>query len=319
MKVSTIGGKPLISGGKVVTTPGNPCACGDCGGSRTTGACCADDGSCTITTEAECDGTYQGNGTVCDPNPCIGSCCIGDGCEELSESACHRAGGEWHQGAHCSDDPCPCGEGHCELVSACCFDSDCEIVTSSFCSDNGGVPQGDGSICTPNPCPGACPCGFLNPDDGLYYKTKTYTNTANTPICPTAGPCCISFNTGASCCPPYTGARWYFSTTCGVSYLTSESYDAFCDYSSEHETVNRQRYFGAHCLLEGGVATPDCSGVCNCLEPDCNVQACPPADPCNPTGWIFCQAVTTTVEYSDLCILNPGGFSVFGDSFFRNN
>jgi hypothetical protein len=35
-----------------------------------TGACCAEDGSCTITTSADCTGTYQGDGTPCDPNPC---------------------------------------------------------------------------------------------------------------------------------------------------------------------------------------------------------------------------------------------------------
>jgi hypothetical protein len=35
-----------------------------------TGACCAGDGSCSITTSAGCTGTYQGDGTVCDPNPC---------------------------------------------------------------------------------------------------------------------------------------------------------------------------------------------------------------------------------------------------------
>ncbi len=35
MKVSLIGGKPLISGGKVVITPSGPCACGDCGGGVT--------------------------------------------------------------------------------------------------------------------------------------------------------------------------------------------------------------------------------------------------------------------------------------------
>ncbi len=41
MKVSTVGGKPLISGGKVVVTPGGPCACGDCGGGPTpTLPCC---------------------------------------------------------------------------------------------------------------------------------------------------------------------------------------------------------------------------------------------------------------------------------------
>lgn len=38
------------------------------------GACCRSDGSCMLTSEAECaaaDGTYHGAGTVCDPNPCV--------------------------------------------------------------------------------------------------------------------------------------------------------------------------------------------------------------------------------------------------------
>ena len=38
-----------------------------------TGACCAADGTCTVETEADClaaGGTYQGDGTGCDPNPC---------------------------------------------------------------------------------------------------------------------------------------------------------------------------------------------------------------------------------------------------------
>lgn len=39
----------------------------------TTGACCADDGSCSITTIDGCIGIFQGIGTTCDPNPC--QCC----------------------------------------------------------------------------------------------------------------------------------------------------------------------------------------------------------------------------------------------------
>ncbi len=38
-----------------------------------TGACCID-GECTITTEVGCSGTFQGIGTVCDPNPCCTDC-----------------------------------------------------------------------------------------------------------------------------------------------------------------------------------------------------------------------------------------------------
>lgn len=34
-----------------------------------TGACCVGE-TCTVTSEADCTGIYQGDGTVCDPNPC---------------------------------------------------------------------------------------------------------------------------------------------------------------------------------------------------------------------------------------------------------
>ncbi len=74
MKISTIGGKPLISGSKVVVTSGGPCACGDCGGGGGggcppgTGACCRGDGSCTCETEEQCiagGGTFQGGDCPC--------------------------------------------------------------------------------------------------------------------------------------------------------------------------------------------------------------------------------------------------------------
>src|SRR5204863_152656 len=35
-----------------------------------TGACCAGDGTCAVTTQAVCAGAYQGDGTGCMPNPC---------------------------------------------------------------------------------------------------------------------------------------------------------------------------------------------------------------------------------------------------------
>ncbi len=76
MKVSTSGGKPLTSGGKVVTTSGGPCACGDCGGAGTTGACCID-GECSILSATDCataGGIYKGDGTLCSPNPCCTNC-----------------------------------------------------------------------------------------------------------------------------------------------------------------------------------------------------------------------------------------------------
>lgn len=35
------------------------------------GACCAPDGTCTVTLEEDCQGQYQGDDTDCDPNPCV--------------------------------------------------------------------------------------------------------------------------------------------------------------------------------------------------------------------------------------------------------
>ncbi len=118
MKVSTLGGKPLISGTKVVVDPGTPCACGDCGGSGgggNTGACCKD-GVCSVTTPDGCDsigGRYVGNGTTCTTTICacsetdppilvalfenIVTCssCVGDfnGSFELTNFDVHQWGG----------------------------------------------------------------------------------------------------------------------------------------------------------------------------------------------------------------------------------
>ncbi len=66
-------GKVLLRDGKVATSDSVDCCC------TTTGACCHDDESCEILSEAACnatvDGVYQGDNTVCDPNPCVtGEC-----------------------------------------------------------------------------------------------------------------------------------------------------------------------------------------------------------------------------------------------------
>jgi len=81
-----------------------------------TGACCFADGSCQLLSADDCpafDGTYLGDDTVCDPNPCpqpdpVGACCSPDG---------------W-----------------------------CELFTAAECSDAVGSYQGDGTVCDPNPC-----------------------------------------------------------------------------------------------------------------------------------------------------------------------
>ena len=55
------------------------------------GACCIGD-DCLILTELQCTerrGEWHGEGTTCDPSPCVtaetGACCLGDDCVELTE------------------------------------------------------------------------------------------------------------------------------------------------------------------------------------------------------------------------------------------
>jgi len=72
------------------------------------GACCAPDGTCTITSQSGCQGQYQGDGTTCSPNPCpppTGACCAPDGsCTETTQVDCH--GQYLGDGTSCSPNPC---------------------------------------------------------------------------------------------------------------------------------------------------------------------------------------------------------------------
>ncbi len=100
-----------------------------------TGACCFADGYCQILTVSGCaglGGTYQGDNTTCDPNPCppplMGACCFPtNGCLEL---------------------------------------------TQSFCTANGGTYQGNDTVCWPSPCqPGPPPGEWSDDFDGYANGT----------------------------------------------------------------------------------------------------------------------------------------------------
>lgn len=127
-------------------------------GEPPTGACCIGE-DCTITTEAECAGIWQGPETVCDPNPCLGeptgACCIDGVCTITTAGEC---AGTW-MGAGTDCDPSPCGTGE---TGACCycfwdFISDpcvcnptvpvCSAVTQAECSMFLGIYEGDGAFC----------------------------------------------------------------------------------------------------------------------------------------------------------------------------
>jgi hypothetical protein len=107
-------------------------------------------------------GTYKGDDTICDPNPCDqpppppaqGACCFVDGsCQVLTAEACSLAGGTYTgDDSVCDPNPCdqpppPPAEG------ACCFvDGSCQVLTAEACSLAGGTYTGDDTVCDPNPC-----------------------------------------------------------------------------------------------------------------------------------------------------------------------
>jgi len=115
------------------------------------GACCFGDGSCVVHTEADCgtaSGTYQGDDTVCDPNPCdqpTGACCFDDGsCIVYTSAACSVANGTYQgNGTDCDPNPCDQPTGAC-----CATDGTCTITTDVNCADEWTV-YGD---CDPNIC-----------------------------------------------------------------------------------------------------------------------------------------------------------------------
>ena len=89
-------------------------SCVGLNGCPQTGACCDDDGTCNVVTEAACTaagGTYQGDGVSCDPNPCpvLGACCEANGeCSLAGEAVCEVVVGGTYQGDGTTCDPNPC-------------------------------------------------------------------------------------------------------------------------------------------------------------------------------------------------------------------
>lgn len=179
--------------------------CSDTG--QVTGACCFASGNCSVLRRFECEriwGTeYQGDGTTCDPNPCmpppLGACCFEDGsCVELSRTECQFVlGGNWQgPGSTCTPNACP-------QPGACCFlDGTCTVASYDECEFVlHGDYQGHGTACEPSPCAprGACclaagSCVVTSELDcetrraGVYVGDDT---TCESSACPIPGACCL--------------------------------------------------------------------------------------------------------------------------------
>ncbi len=185
----------------------------------TSGACCPEEGDCFISTQVVCEGgggTYQGDDTTCDPDPCppptpTGACCVGTDCSIETESDCTGMGGTY-QGDDTACDPNPCANGACckdgdctitteagcdgeyqgdgttcegvdcgEATSgACCVGSDCSIQTPSDCTGMGGTYQGDDTTCDPDPCTTHPPCGCDEPFSAFDSSSRKFLTATRT-------------------------------------------------------------------------------------------------------------------------------------------
>ncbi len=163
-----------------------------CQGLPAIGVCCFTDGSCrTVFRQEDCDGFLLADVTSCDPDPCIGACCVGEECLPLASSDCVNVSGLFLGiGSVCDPNPCP---------GACCnADGSCVLLAQAACNDSGGAFRGIGSDCDPNPCPqpGACcladgscfvASGAENCDGGSYLGNGT---GCDPNPCPQPGACC---------------------------------------------------------------------------------------------------------------------------------
>ena len=125
------------------------------------GACC-EGLSCELTEENECffrDGAFAGNGTTCDPNPCVGACCTGNNCaEDFTETECAEAGGSFRGNTSL------CRDVMCNEIGACCVgDGECfessDILCEILAGDAGGTFMGRQTVCASFTCAitiGAC-------------------------------------------------------------------------------------------------------------------------------------------------------------------
>ncbi|MBK8229817.1 MAG: hypothetical protein IPK72_04340 [Candidatus Eisenbacteria bacterium] len=152
-----------------------------------TGACCDVPGAtCLILTEADClgaGGSYQGDNTVCDPDPCVdptGACCVDYVCTITTRNDC--AGEYFGDGSTCDPTPCPPPPP----TGACCVDFVCTITTQTECA---GQYYGDGTVCDPTPCPPPPPTGACCLPTGECVVT-------------TAGDCQGSYEGDGTVCDP---------------------------------------------------------------------------------------------------------------------
>ncbi len=148
---------------------------GTVGAASATGRCCFTDGSCDVTTSANCalvTGTIFTPGGNCTGSPCVipnGACCLpSGGCQFITNADCTTAGGTWSLGT-------PCASAGCADGGACCFylANSCQQLTQAICDARAGSFTSVGTSCAAANCP-------LPPSSGDIYAVQI--SAASRPI-----------------------------------------------------------------------------------------------------------------------------------------
>lgn len=254
-----------------------------------TGACCVSGGNCIATSQPSCNqqsGVYQGNGTLCSPNPCpqIGACCITGSCIFLSGPNCTAQGGTFQGiGTLCNPNPCP-------PFGACCITGNCTFLTQVACNLQGGSYQGNGTACTPNPCPqfGACCISgnciptsqpACNDQNGTYQGNGTVC-TPNP--CPQTGACCLTTGCmvlNAINCALQGGVLQALGTTCSPNPCPPTGACCLGSVCNQFTAAACTQFGGTYHGDNSPCAPDPCivPGACCLPNGDCNVigaQAC---------------------------------------------
>ncbi len=218
----------------------------------------------------------------------VGACCYNDGtCDDLTESDCTDAGGNWQgPGTTCADDPNPCVGACCESDGSCVDDS-----TPDSCMADGGTFQDFGTTCAdPDidcPMPSCGGCGFVDPlGDGRTFLTATSSQVIE--IWSPAFPDCTTHCTGTEI---HTINPMTCEDTCSSDGFDVD--DSGCDPPNHFAGCGAFTCVGVY---------PGCS-----YSPGSHVSGdsvifeyfCP--DDCTIGGGVTCEHGIVTTTYSDEC------------------
>ena len=262
------------------------------------GACCSPNGSCLVRSATQCVGAdeiYQGNETVCTPNPCEqppGACCFQNGtCELRTYQLCLQIGGTPVEA--CTLELCVPPEG------ACCFDDGtCRVLDSPVECDGDWAVYG---TCDPNPCAlsrGSC-CDLSGLCTVTYARNctgrgKVWTASAQPCASPCAQPgvCCVPAGTctvtlETNC--TFTDATWTVGGSCTPNPCLQLPSGSCCDWGYGSCEVTLQ----TACPDSIGLWTQSGTCVPNLCPPPASGACCTSAGDCTVTPEAGCRATWT--------------------------